>query len=164
MKKKRILKLIIILVVTGMVIGGAIVLYMFNMPHRDVQSLKADYSLTSTEIVNEYLRDKDAANQKYLATDGESKILEITGTVSNITENLNSQSVILIKNIGDKAGVRATMLPGTELLISELKSGKPITVKGVIRSGANYDEDLEMYENVVLEKASIINSKKNINQ
>lgn len=164
MKKKRILKLIIILVVTGMVIGGAIVLYMFNMPHRDVQSLKADYSLTSTEIVNEYLRDKDAANQKYLATDGESKILEITGTVSNITENLNSQSVILIKNVGDKAGVRATMLPGTELLISELKSGKPITVKGVIRSGANYDEDLEMYENVVLEKASIINSKKNINQ
>lgn len=157
MKKKRILKLIIILVVTGMVIGGGIALYMFNMPHRDVQSQKADYSLTSTEIVNEYLNDKDAANQKYLAADGESKILEVTGTVSNITENLNGQTVILIKNTGDKAGVRATILPGTELLISELKTGETITVKGVIRSGANYDDDLEMYENVVLEDASIIN-------
>jgi hypothetical protein len=159
MKKKRILKLMIILVVTGMVIGGGIALYMFNMPHRDVQSQKADYSLTSTEIVNEYLNDKDAANQKYLAADGESKILEITGTVSKITEDLNGQSVILIKNTGDKAGVRATMQPGSELLISELKTGETITVKGVIRSGANYDEDLEMYENVVLEKSTIINRK-----
>lgn len=159
MRKKRILKLMIILVVTGMVIGGGIALYMFNMPHRDVQSQKADYSLTSTEIVNEYLNDKDAANQKYLAVDGESKILEITGTVSKITEDLNGQSVILIKNTGDKAGVRATMLPSSELLISELNTGETITVKGVIRSGANYDEDLEMYENIVLEKSTIINRK-----
>ncbi len=157
MKKKRILKIMIILVIAGIIIGGGIALYMFNMPHRDVQSQKADFSLSSTEIVNEYLDNKDAANQKYLAADGESKILEITGTIQKITEDLNGQTVILIKNEGDKAGVRATILPGSELLISELKTGENITVKGVIRSGANYDEDLEMYVDVVLEKAAIIN-------
>lgn len=159
MKKKRILKLFLILVIAGIIIGGGIALYMFNMPHRDVQSQKADYSLSSTEIVNEYLNDKDAANKKYLAADGESKILEITGTIQKISEDLNGQVVILIKNEGDKAGVRSTILPGSELLISELKTGENITVKGVIRSGANYDEDLEMYEHVVLGKSSIINKQ-----
>jgi hypothetical protein len=34
--------------------------------------------------------------------------------------------------------------------------GQAITVKGVIRSGASYDEDLEMYENVILEKSDIV--------
>lgn len=159
MKRKRILKIIGILAITGVIIGGSIALYMFNMPHRDVQSQKADFSLTSTEIVNEYLNNKEAANQKYLAADGESKILEITGTIQKITEDLNKQTVILIKNEGDNAGVRATILPGSELLISELKTGEKITVKGVIRSGAAYDEDLEMYEHVVLEKAAIIIKK-----
>ena len=32
-----------------------------------------------------------------------------------------------------------------------------ITVKGVIRSGASYDEDLELYENVTIDKSDIVN-------
>jgi uncharacterized membrane protein YgaE (UPF0421/DUF939 family) len=52
---KKIIKLGIIVVVAGVVIAGAIGFYMFNMPHRDVQSIKADFSLNSSEIVAEYL-------------------------------------------------------------------------------------------------------------
>ena len=68
-------------------IGGGIGLYMFNMPQRDVQSAQTDYSLTSSQIVTEYLTDYEAANQKYLAANGDSKILEIAGEVSHISEN-----------------------------------------------------------------------------
>ena len=82
MKKKKILRVIAILGVAGILIGGGIGLYMFNMPHRDVQSTDADYNLTALEVVLEYLSDQDAANQKYLSPDGESKILEITGVVA----------------------------------------------------------------------------------
>ena len=70
---------------------------MFYRPHRDVQAAKTDYSITNSEIVSEYLKDKQAADNKYLAADGDSKILEVTGTVNKISENYNDQKVILLK-------------------------------------------------------------------
>jgi len=156
MKKKKLVRVIAIVAVSGILIAGAIGLYMFNMPHRDVQALKADFSLTSTQIVKEYLEDIQAANNKYLADDGDSKILEVTGTVKRISEDFNGQKVILLKEEGDKAGVSATFTTGTNQNVSNLQVGEKVTVKGVIRSGAAYDEDLGFYENVILEKSDIV--------
>jgi len=139
-----------------LIIGGGIGLYMFNMPQRDVQSADTDYSVTSTQIVREYLKDKDAANQKYLASDGDSKILEVTGVVSDISEDFNGQKVVLLKNEGDQAGVSATFTEETESSLNGVGPGQTITVKGVIRSGAAYDEDLGFYLHVILEKSAVI--------
>ena len=50
MKKKKVIQIIAILGVAGILIAGGIGLYMFNMPHRDIQSADADYSLTASEI------------------------------------------------------------------------------------------------------------------
>lgn len=156
MKRKKIIRIGIITAVAGIVIAGAIGLYMFNMPHRNVQSTKADFSLTSSEIVAEYLADANAANNKYLAADGNSKVLEVTGTVSKISEDFDGQKVVLLKDGSDKAGVSATFTPETNANAEKLQVGQSITVKGVIRSGAAYDSDLELYENVILEKSDIV--------
>ncbi|MFW5762271.1 MAG: OB-fold protein [Cyclobacteriaceae bacterium] len=157
MKKKKIFKIVAIVGIAGVLIGGGIGLYMFNMPHRNVQSASADYSLKSSEIVAEYLSDKDAANQKYLAADGDSKILEVTGIIAKISEDFNGNKVLLLKEEGEAAGVSATFTAETNQNIQGLSQGQTITVKGVIRSGASYDEDLEMYEHVILEKSNVIN-------
>ncbi|MDX2445157.1 MAG: hypothetical protein QNK30_15285 [Bacteroidales bacterium] len=154
--KKKLFRIAAIIAVAGLLIGGGIMLYMFNMPHRDIQSAKTDYSLTSTQIVLEYLSDRDAANEKYLASDGNSKILEVTGIISKISENFNSQKVVLLKSNEDKAGVTAVFTTETNPSVSNLNVGETITVKGVIRSGASYDDDLELYENVILEKSDIV--------
>ncbi|MGC9342097.1 MAG: OB-fold protein [Bacteroidales bacterium] len=156
MNKRKILKRIAIVAIAGLIIGGGIGIYMFNMPHRDVLSADADYSLSSTEIVSEYLSDSEAANQKYLAADGDSKILEITGTVNKITEDFNGQKVVLLKNDQDPAGVSATFTSETNEDLSNVQTGETITVKGVIRSGASFDEDLGFYLNVVLEKSKLV--------
>ena len=154
--KKKLFKIAAITALAGLIIGGGAMLYMFNMPHRDIQSAKVDYALTSTQIVSEYLSDKDAANEKYLAADGDSKILEVTGIVSKISEDFNNQKVVLLKGSDDKAGVNAVFTAETNAKASNLKVGETITVKGVIRSGASYDDDLELYENVILEKSDIV--------
>ena len=154
--KRKIIRIALIVALAGIIIGGGTILYMFNMPHRDVQSAKADYSLTSTQLVSEYLSGKDSANEKYLSDDGESKILEITGPVSKISEDFNQNKVVLIKGGNDKAGVSAVFSAETNQNATDLKPGQTITVKGVIRSGASWDEDLEMYENVILEKSDIV--------
>jgi hypothetical protein len=156
MKKRQIIKTGIIVAVAGIVIAVAVGLYMFNMPHRDVQSAKADYSLNSSEIVAEYLIDADAANSKYLAADGDSKVLEITGTVSKISEDFDGQKVVLLKSDSDKAGVSATFTPETNANTEKLQVGQSVTIKGVIRAGAAYDSDLELYENVILEKSNVV--------
>ena len=156
MKRKKIIRIIAIIGVAGLLIGGGIGLYMFNMPQRDVQSAQTDYLLTSTQIVAEYLTDNEAANQKYLAADGDSKILEISGEVNKISENYNGQKVVLLKSGQDKAGVSATFFAETNDNLKGVMVGQTITVKGVIRSGASYDEDLELYENVILEKSDIV--------
>ena len=156
MKKKKLIKIVAGIAAAGILISGGFAIYMFNMPHRDVQAANSDYSVTSKQIVSEYLNDKLAADNKYLADDGDSKILEVTGTVSRISEDFNAQKVVLLKEEEDKAGVSATFTAETNQYVSELKVGETITVKGVIRSGASYDEDLGFYENIILEKCDIV--------
>jgi len=76
--------------------------------------------------------------------------------VAEISKDYNDQFVILLKGESDKAGVSCTFSKENEAGTTNIKAGQTITVKGVIRSGASYDEDLELYENVNLDKSKII--------
>ena len=145
-----------IIAAAGLLVVVGIGLYMFNKPHRDVQSTQADYILTSSEIVAEYLADNQAANQKYLSADGDSKILLISGEVNEISENFKGQKVVLLTGGNEMAGVSAIFIEGSNDNLKGISVGQAITVKGVIRSGASYDEDLEMYENVILDKSDLV--------
>ncbi|HAM10864.1 MAG: hypothetical protein A2X05_18740 [Bacteroidetes bacterium GWE2_41_25] len=156
MKKKKILKIAAILIIAGVVIGGSIGIYMFNIPHRNVQTAKVDYTLTGSQIVAEYLTGKDAANKKYLSGDGNSKILIITGVISKISDDFNGQKVILLKESDAKAGVSAAFTKETSHNADDLQIGSTVSIKGVIRSGASFDSDLELYENVILEKCDVV--------
>lgn len=150
--KKKILIGIGVVIVIGIIVA----LSMFFKPARDVQATETDFKMNASELVEEYLNDADISNLKYLDEAGNSKVLEISGTVSKISDDFNHQKVILIKEPSDKAGVNAIFTAETNVHVEGVKKGDIITVKGVIRSGASYDEDLEMYENVILEKCDII--------
>lgn len=154
MKKRKIIKLLIIATVAAIIIGGSIGLYLFNMPHRDVQASKTDYQLSVTALVSEYLENTEAANQKYLAADGDSKILEVSGTVHKITEDFSGKKVILLKEENDKAGVSCTFNENSNIDSASL--GTTIKVKGVINAGASYDPDMELYQNVVLNNCTLV--------
>jgi hypothetical protein len=155
-KKKKILKIGAILLIAGLLIGGVSAFYMFNMPHRNVQNTSTDFSLSASQLVAEYLKDAVKANDKYLAENGNSKILEIKGTVANISEDFNGQKVVLLQSPDDKAGVSCTFTQETNKNISDVHIGESVTIKGVIRSGASFDVDLEMYENVIIEKSDLV--------
>ena len=149
-------KKIIIALGLGIVIAGIIAAVLFFQPHRDVQNTTTDFSYNASEIVNEYLTDSQKANNKYLDEEGNSKVLEIKGIVAKISEDFNKQKVVLLKYDSDKAGVSCTFTAETNSHTLNIKIGDKITVKGVIRSGAAFDADLDMYENVILEKCDVI--------
>ena len=159
MTKNKILKIVLIIIGLGILIGGGVGLYMFNKPARNIQNTKTDFSYNANEIVSEYLTDAQKANDKYLDEAGNSKVLEISGVVAEISEDFNGQKVILLKADSDKAGVSCTFTPETNSNTLKIKIGDEITIKGVIRSGASFDEDLEMYENVIIEKSDIVSNK-----
>lgn len=154
--KKR-FKIIAVVLGIGALIAFGIGYYMFNMPQRDVQSAKTDFRISSTKIVNEYLANTNLANDKYLQEEGDSKILAVRGTVVSIDTDLNNQKVVLLKNSDDKAGVSCTFTAETNKNVENLQIGETITVKGVIRSGAGFDEDLDLYEDVIMEKCDVLN-------
>lgn len=154
--KNKIIKTGLWLVLVGGIIALAVVYYMFNMPKRDVVAAKADFSFQANDIVNEYLTDATAANQKYLDAEGDSKILAVTGTIAKIDEDFEANKVVLLKNVGDKAGVSCTFTKETNAKVNALKVGEIVTIKGVIRSGASFDKSLDMYEDVIVEKSDLV--------
>jgi len=156
---KKILKWGLIVLTVVIVVGGGTFLYVFFQPHRDVQATQSDYQLEAKQIVDEYLTNYNAANDKYLQEEGDSKIIEITGIVAEISEDFNKQKVVLLKNSGEHAGVSCTFTSETNQNAENLKLGDKVTIKGVIRSGAGYDEDMELYEDVIFEKCDVITNK-----
>lgn len=156
--KKKIIKWVIIVAVVGFATGGGVVFYLFNMPHRDVQAASADYYMNAKDLVSEYLKNPQDANEKYLQEEGESKIIVVTGTISDISEDMKHQKVVLLKDSGEKAGVSCTFMASTNDNAASLHAGQKTTLKGVIRSGAGYDEDLDMYEDVIMEKCDVVHA------
>lgn len=154
--KKKIIRIVILFVAAAVLVGGGVGLYMFNKPARDVQNTKTDYSYNASDIVSEYLSDPKKANDKYLDESGNSKVLEISGLVAEISEDFNKQKVVLLKADSDKAGVSCTFTHETNSQVEKIKIGDQVTIKGVIRSGASFDEDLDLYENVIIEKSGLV--------
>lgn len=156
MKVKKIVKVGLIVFAVGALAAGAIVMYLFNKPHRDVQNTAIDFKSNASDLVVEYLSDPTKANEKYLDEEGNSKIMAVTGKVHSITKDMNNQFVVLLKEESDKAGVSCTFSAATNSSAEKISVGQMITIKGVIRSGAGYDADLDLYEDVVIEKSDVI--------
>jgi len=137
-------------------LGGGYGYYLFNMPHRNVQAVEAFAELDASELVAQFLNDAEAANRKYLDAEGESKVIVVTGQVESIELDQNDQKVVLLKQSGDRACVSCSFTDETNFNADYLMLGQHVSIKGVIRSGAEIDIDLDLVEDVILEKCDIV--------
>lgn len=117
MNLKKILKIAGVLAV----IGGAVVLYQFNKPHRDMVGEEASMEISASQLVTEYLADEEKANANYI-----DKVIAVKGVISEAS----SENIIM------KSGVSFS----GDFSKSEVKVGQEVTVKGRITA---YDELLE---------------------
>jgi len=155
MKGSLIKRLVIMgLLVTSL--GGGYAYYLFNMPHRDVQATEVFVELDATDLVSEFLNNAETANEKYLDAEGESKVIVVNGVVESVELDQNNQKVLLLKQAGDQAGVSCTFTVETSSHVDNVNLGQQVSIKGVIRSGAEIDEDLDLVEDVILEKCDLV--------
>lgn len=153
---KKTIKRIGLLFLSGILVAGSVAAYMFFKPHRDVQTTDAFAELKVSDLVNEFTADAAKANAKYLASDGNSKVLIIEGRVSNISTNQAGEKVIVLKDEGAKVGVSATFTKRTNPDAANVKVGDVIKIKGAITAGNKYDPELDLYEHAILVQCDIV--------
>ncbi len=145
-----------LVILAGIIIAASIGAYMWFKPHRNVQATKAFAELKVNELISEFSADAKAANAKYLANDGNSKVLIVEGHVSKVSTNQNGETVIVLKDEGAKVGVSATFTQKTSPNAQSVKVGDIIKIKGAITAGNSYDADLDLYEHAVLIQCDIV--------
>lgn len=146
---KKVVKYGLIIGGVGLIVGISFFFYMFYMPHRNIQGEKESFTLDANQFVNEFLADVSASNAKYL-----DKVVVVSGEVKEISEDQLKQKVISLKT--DKAGINCTFTIETNANVQKIKVGDSVKIKGVVRLGASYDEDLDLTEFAILEKCDII--------
>ena len=151
MNKKKIVITGVVLLVIGLLVT---VYFMFLEPNRDTQAVESAFTITSVDLVDNCLADMGKVNGDLLSADGESEVFNVTGEVKLIEKDQNEQTTIYLFAGENKPLVRCTLLKNSD--ISSVKKGDTIKVKGVFRSCAEYDEDLDLMEDAIIDQCDII--------
>jgi hypothetical protein len=120
MKKKQ---LILILMIAILAVVTVTVFYTFRKNPDSVSRSKPEFIISASELVDEFMEDEDAANQKYL-----DKIIQIGGEISGVEELQGGKTVIYLK--GNSLGSVSCLFSGSELGTEIPEVGKPVTIKG----------------------------------
>lgn len=121
MKLKKIIISALILAFIGAFIGYK----MYNKPHVNVATEKADIVLSADQILADFTTDEAVANAKYLE-----KIIQVKGIVLE-TKIENNTGIIILQTNDDFATILCHLTPQETKNISKIKKGQQITLKGI---------------------------------
>ncbi len=113
-------KLLLLLLLAGLAIGGTVGYMMWNKPHEDLSSATPDFVLDAQALFSDFETDEASANEKYLG-----KLVEVKGTVQEITETSDGGVSIILKGEMDMFGVNCAFLQHQDFEV-----GSEITVRG----------------------------------
>ncbi len=113
--------MLVIIGITGVLVAGAVVLYVYLKPHRDVAKEKA-VQLTAQVLFDAFKSNETEANAQYL-----DKAIELNGEVADITKNQEGNTVVNFKTNDPLFVINCTFKtdPGV------LQPGQTITFKGI---------------------------------
>jgi hypothetical protein len=133
MNTKRILLILLALGVIGAIVGFS----MWNKPHKNMASAKADVTVDAATLFNEFATDETAATAKYIG-----KTIAVTGQVKETTtDETGAVKVSLDANNPDGFGVLCSLDPMSKHERTTFTPGETVTFKGDC-SGINFDVEL----------------------
>lgn len=107
-------------------IGGAIGVFMYNKPHAELASQKADFTMTASELFAAFEANESEANATYL-----DKLVEVSGTVGEKTASADGGTNIILKEEGAFSGVSCAFLAESSAALEKVEVGSSITIKGL---------------------------------
>ena len=105
------------------VAGIGIALYYYNLKPQDLQKVKADFIITSSDLQKEFETDETGSSKKYI-----SKVLEVTGEVISIEGKEKGSWNVTLQTGSDFSKIICTFPSVSDTAVFEL--GKNITVRG----------------------------------
>jgi len=134
------LKILLIIVVLGGIVGAGVAYYMYNKPHQDVIETKPFATYKATDLVDELARDTAILKQKI---DGQ--VIQVTGNVRTVTPDGAGGAVIQME--AGNYGLNDVSLQMDSSYMDgvlTLPEGKEISVKGIY-NGHQYEDALESW-------------------
>ncbi len=119
---KKIFLFLLVLAAIGIGVG----LMMYNKPHENMQSAKADLQVQADALFTEFTSDEAAANEKYL-----NKIVAVTGTVADASKDDKGNISVQLESGDMMFGIKCEMDPLSEHKRTEFQKGEKVTLKGV---------------------------------
>lgn len=123
MNRKKIIILISILAV--IITVSYIAISMYNKPHINVAKTAPGVSITSQDLLSDFLTDENQANAAYL-----DQIVQVTGNITGL-DTTDGNAIVTLSHKNSFGSILCHLpLEESEKMIS-LKEGQKITVKGI---------------------------------
>lgn len=151
MKRKKIIRYILLFV---LVVGAVAAIYIYkeyNRKHKDTARVKADFSLTTTELLNEFAANEKASGEKYM-----DKVLRVEGAVKDIIKDEKGFYTIALGDTASMSSVRCSIDSTHTSEVVNLQKGTRLALKGIC---TGYTADELLGADVVLVR-SVVDSKK----
>lgn len=118
-------KLILAFLLLGLLAAG-IGFYLYFKPVKSFENASPDMSLDAGTLVKDFQADENKANSRYL-----NKLLQVSGTVSDISEDEKGLTNINLGVDGEMAMVSCSMDTTVRSDFSSVKSGQTVRLKGL---------------------------------
>ena len=141
---------ILIIVILLLAVGGWYGYKLYTGKVKSLTEVKADASITATDLIKAFEKDSAAANGQYLG-----KILEVSGTTKTV-ENEDKSATIVLGEEGNMSGIRCSMDSNFVQKAAQLKQGSKTIVRGAC-TGFNADEMLG--SDVILNRCILVENK-----
>lgn len=139
-------KLIVGLLALALVAAAGTGYYLYNRPGISVENASGEKVVAST-LYQIFIKDAVSAKANYT-----NKILEVSGMVTQVSQNQQHQHVILLKTGTNGASVNCTLEgpPG------DIGAGREISIKGICNGIGEGDADLGLLGDVYLVRCYIL--------
>jgi hypothetical protein len=87
-------KIIIIVILSILAIGGGVAYYLWNKPKTNAADVKPTYVLSANELAAAFIADENTANGKYVK---ESVAFEMTGIVDTVYTNEGGEDILVFR-------------------------------------------------------------------
>lgn len=122
----KFIKFILYAIVAILLLGGIAWFAFLNVPKASSQGKTAEFTVPAAELFQAFEADETASNAKYIG-----KIIDVSGTIEEITTDEQGAPVVLLAGGGDFGGVLCTLESSQAEKIKAKSFGDQITIKGV---------------------------------
>ncbi|NUM31938.1 MAG: hypothetical protein HUU47_06405 [Bacteroidetes bacterium] len=118
---KKIIYIFLFFIIAAIATG----IYLWNKPHKNIETTKEDFVLSAVDFYKEYSADETTANKKYL-----NKVIIVSGKIAEIQLENPDEPSIAIETGTDESTINCGFKKEFLNDLKALKTGEIVKIKG----------------------------------